>query len=63
MADDYEILCGVAPDQRGGLRGAARRAGIPVACLTQAAAGREPIRVVDDAGGLLEFGSGKFSHF
>ncbi len=61
--DDYEILCGVAPENAPAFEQSAQRAGVAVALLGQAAPGAEPVRVVDDQGGLLDLGAGKFSHF
>ena len=61
--DDYEILCCVPPDRCQSFEAAAQHAGIAVARLGEVLQGSEPLAMVGDDGGLLDFGAGKFSHF
>lgn len=61
--DDYEILCGVAPDRRDGFVLAAQRAGVPVTEIGRATAGTGVPRFVDRNGGQIPLKALSFSHF
>ena len=60
--DDYELLFSAAPERRGAVLGAARDAGVAVACIGRIEPGAALV-VTDRAGRALDVRAGGFDHF
>lgn len=61
--DDYEILASVPPTKVGAFEAEAAAAGVPVACVGEAAEGDAPPRFVGPDGEAIAFAHGSYSHF
>jgi thiamine-monophosphate kinase len=60
--DDYELLFSAAPERRGAVLGAARDAGVAVACIGRIEPGAA-LTVTDGSGRPLDVRAGGFDHF
>jgi thiamine-monophosphate kinase len=61
--DDYELLCGVAPERLDGFLAAAQRAGVSASVIGTAEAGTGPLRVRDADAREIPLTALSFSHF
>jgi len=61
--DDYELLCGIAPERLDGFLAAAQQAGVAATAIGTAAAGTGPLRVRDADARDIPLAALSFSHF